>query len=213
MTHSLHHTALIETQYLPPIAYFSALVNCSGVIVEKYEHYEKQTFRNRCYIKTAQGTEMLIVPLTSKHGKTVISEVRIDYGQKWLNNHWRTICSAYGKAPFFEHYADDLHDILFQRSEFLYDLNLALLTMCLKWLKWNLPIRESLAYEAVPPDDVTDLRSAINPKKTGNLAGFYKPAVYSQVFGNKFDENLSLIDLIFCEGPGAMGIVRASTPK
>jgi hypothetical protein len=209
----MSRTVLIETQYLPPIAYFSALENYTEVIVEKYEHYEKQTFRNRCYINSAQGVEMLIVPLTSKHGKTVISEVKIDYSQKWLNNHWRTIRTAYGKAPFFEHYADDLYKVLFQRSEFLYDLNLTLLTMCLKWLRWDLPIRETLAYEAVPPEEVADLRSAINPKKTNNLAGFYKPAVYDQVFGNKFVENLSLIDLIFCEGPGARGIVQASTPK
>jgi hypothetical protein len=204
---------LIEAQYLPPIAYFSALVNCTEIIVEKYEHYEKQTFRNRCYINSAQGKEALIVPLTSKSGKTVISVVRIDYHQKWLNNHWRTIQTAYGKAPFFEHYAEDLHKVLFQRSEFLYDLNLSLLTMCLKWLRWDLPIRESLAYESEAAGGIVDLRSAINPKKTDNLARFYKPAAYDQVFGSKFVENLSLIDLIFCEGPGARGIVQASTPK
>jgi hypothetical protein len=204
---------LIEAQYLPPVAYFSALTKHTEVVLEKYEYYEKQTYRNRCYLNSAQGREMLIVPLTSKHGKTVISEVRIDYSQKWLNNHWRTIRTAYGKAPFFEHYAGDLYKVLFRGSGFLYDLNLTLLTMCLKWLKWELPIRETLAYEIVPQENVADLRSAINPKKTDNLAGFYKPAVYDQVFGNKFVENLSLIDLIFCEGPGALGIVQASTPK
>ena len=80
------NTILIELQYLAPISYFATLLDCDTVIVEKFEHYEKQTYRNRCYINTAQGKEALIVPLTAKHGKTVIKDVRVDYTQKWLNN-------------------------------------------------------------------------------------------------------------------------------
>jgi hypothetical protein len=204
---------IIEAQYLPPIAYFSALSKSSEVIIEKHEHYEKQTYRSRCYIKNVKGKEALTVPVTSKHGKTKISDVRIDYHQKWLNNHWRTIQSAYGKAPFFEYYSEDLHRIFFTRFEFLYDFNLELLTMCLKWLKWKLPIHESLAYEPNPGDGIIDLRSAFTPKKTDGLASFYRSVPYYQVFGNKFVENLSLIDLIFCEGPGAASIVQASSPN
>src|SRR5688572_25723175 len=131
---------LIESQYLPPIAYFAALQSCDEIILESHEHYIKQTFRNRCAINTSQGRVDLIVPLTSKHGKTVISDVRIDYTQKWLNNHWRTIQSAYANAPFFEFYADDLHQVLFKKHEFLLELNGELLSMCLKWLKWPTPV-------------------------------------------------------------------------
>jgi hypothetical protein len=206
-------SALIELQYLPSISYFSALSTCTEIYVEKYEHYEKQTYRNRCYINTSQGKEILIVPLTSKSGKVAISEVKIDYTQKWLNNHWRAIQSAYGKAPFFEYYSEDLHNLLFKRVEHLYDLNRELLTMCLKWLRWNLTVKESLAYEKVPAIDTIDLRSVINPKKPAAMAQFYRPVAYYQVFGSKFVENLSLIDLIFCEGPGARAIIQASTPK
>lgn len=206
-------TILIEAQYLPPVAYFSALHGADGIVLEKQEHYEKQTYRNRCYINSVQGKSVLIVPVTSKHGKTKISEVRIDYRQKWVNNHWRAIQSAYGKAPYFEHYADDLHEILFKKTEFLYDFNRELLTMCLKWLGWNLSIGESLEYQETVNNPVIDLRSAISPKKGEMLARFYNPVTYYQVFGNKFVENLSLLDLIFCEGPGAAGTVQASTPK
>jgi hypothetical protein len=206
------HTCLIEAQYLPPIAYFSAISKTAEVIVEKHEHYEKQSYRNRCYVNSVQGREMLIVPLTSKHGKIKICDVKIDYAQKWLNNHWRTIQSAYGKAPFFEYYADDLHGILFTKFQFLYDLNFTLLTMCLKWLKFKIPIKESLTYIQTIEPAVIDLRSAIHPKTT-QLERFYKPAVYPQVFGNKFVNNLSLIDLVFCKGPGALAVVEASTPK
>ena len=124
-------TALIETHYLPSIAYFSALQNVDEVILEKHERYVKQSYRNRTYIVSTQGKEKLIVPLTSKHGKVLITDVRIDYGQKWLNQHWRAIQSAYGRAPFFEYYKEDLETVLFKKTMFLYDLNFELLSMCL----------------------------------------------------------------------------------
>lgn len=204
---------LIESQYLPPIAYFSAISLFEAIVIEKHEHYEKQTYRNRCYINTAQGRKVMIVPVTSKHGRPKTSEVRIDYSQKWLNNHWRALQTAYGKAPFFEYFGPELHDELFRRHELLYDLNSGLLTLCLKWLKWSIKVSETSAYEKPPANDITDLRSSINPKKPELVRSFYQPAVYYQVFGNKFVENLSLVDLIFCEGPGAAVIVQASSRK
>jgi hypothetical protein len=206
-------TILIETHYLPSIAYFVSIFSSSEIILERHEHYVKQTYRNRCHINTSQGVESMIIPVTTKQSKSVITEVRIDHDQKWLNNHWRTIQSAYGKSAFYEHYADDLEKALFKKFAFLYDLNCELLSMCLKWLKWNRPVRESLSYEKSPAPPVQDLRSLINPKEPNLLQKFYKPVAYSQVFGSAFAENMSLIDLIFCEGPGAARIVQASAIK
>jgi hypothetical protein len=206
-------TILIESQYLPPIAYFSLLSGADALIVEKYEHYEKQSYRNRCYIKTASGIQSLTIPLTEKHGKTAIAEVKIDYSQKWLNNHWRSIQSAYGNAPFFEYYSHELHDALFKRPVFLYDLNRMLLTMCLKWLKSNIPVTETSSYVTEPDITISDYRSVLNPKKADSCNRIYKSVGYSQVFGSKFVENLSIIDLVFCEGPGALSIVKASALK
>jgi hypothetical protein len=91
-----------------------------------------------------------LVPLTSKHGKVLITDIRIDYSQKWLNNHWRTIESAYRNAPFFEHYADQVQKVLQKGHTFLYDLNMELLTICLKWLKSDISIEESITYEKIP---------------------------------------------------------------
>ena len=203
-------TALIETHYLPSVAYFAAIHGSDGIILEKHENYTKQTYRNRCHLVSSQGKETLIIPLTSKHGKVRISDIRIDYSQKWLNNHWRAIQSAYGNAPFFEHYKEDLEKILFRKAEFLYDLNVELLSMCLKWLKWGMTIKETSAYDKTPALHVLDLRSAINPKNEENLRHFYRPFNYYQVFGNTFVTNASIIDLIFCEGPGAAKIVQMS---
>ena len=205
--------ALIESHYLPSIAFFAALCEANEVVLEKHEHYLKQSYRNRCHIVSAQGKETLIVPLTSKHGKAPISEVRIDYSQKWLNNHWRTITSAYGKAPFFEHYADELEKQLFRQPIFLYDLTRDLLSMCLKWLKWGTTIKETEKFEKPAPASVLDLRSALNAKDQTNLSQFYLPISYRQVFGNTFVANASIIDLIFCMGPEASRIIRASVPQ
>jgi hypothetical protein len=204
---------LLESQYLPSIAYFSAFAKADEVLIESHENFQKQTYRNRCYINTSQGSIPLIVPLSNASGKTLITDIRIDYSQNWINNHWRSIQSSYGKAPFYEYYSDDLHDLMLRKFDKLFDLNSALLTLCLKWLKLRIPVRGTSNYEKVPLQPIYDLRSTISPKNADGLKDIFEPAIYHQVFGNKFVENLSLIDLIFCEGPGALGVVHASTPK
>jgi len=202
--------ALIELHYLPSVPYFSSFYGAKKIILEKHENFVKQSYRNRCHILTAQGVERLVLPLTSKSGKVLITEVRIDYSQKWLNNHWRTIESAYRSSPFFEFYADDLHKLLFKRHTFLYDLNFELLTICLKWLKLNVTLQESMAYEKIPEDGVFDLRNVIHAKLPEHYARYFLPVAYPQVFGNKFAEGLSVIDLVFCEGPNSSKVVASS---
>lgn len=206
-------TPLIELHYLPSISYFALLARANEVIIERHEHFEKQTLRNRCQILTSQGEVTLSIPLSGKSSKVIITDIKIDYTQKWLNNHWRTLQSAYRNAPFYEYYADDLEAALFKKHTFLYDLNWQILSMCLRWLKWNMPIRETNSYEKVQAEEVLDCRSAFSAKKTDFLNSVYQPQPYTQVFGSTFAENLSIIDLIFCEGPGASRIVQASALK
>lgn len=183
------------------------------IVVEKYEHYRKQSFRNRCRVLGAHRVETLIVPVTGKHGKPTIREVRIDYAQKWMNTHWRTLQSGYGNAPFFEYYAPELCDVLFKKQRFLYDLNREIMTLCLKWLRMEVRMEDSERYEADVPAGVNDLRERITPKRPEDRQTFYKTVEYPQVFGSKFVPDLSIIDLIFNQGPGAPGIVKASSVK
>ena len=199
--------------YLPCLAYFSALADCDQVAVEKFEHYQKQSFRNRCYLKGPHQIETLIVPVTAKKSQTLITDVKIDYSQKWLNNHWRTLQTAYGRAPFFEYYAPDLEAIFFKKPLFLYDLNLEIMTLCLKWLQNAAALTETSRYEKKTAAGIIDLRGVINPKKEDGCNRFYKSIEYPQVFGRKFVPNLSLIDLVFNQGPGAWATVKASTLK
>lgn len=200
---------LIELHYLPSIAWFTATQSFDTIVLEKHEHFVKQSYRSRCHILTSQGVQELTVPLTGKHGKTIITDIKIDYSQKWLNNHWRSIVSAYNNAPFFEYYYDALHDTLYKEHKFLYDLNLELLTICRGWLKLPNIVSETMAYEKIPPAGTADLRNLVNVKKPADCEKFFKPVPYTQVFGQTFAANMSVIDLIFCEGPNARQVITS----
>jgi hypothetical protein len=150
------------------------------------------------------------VPVSKPAGKIPSKDVRIDYQTNWQNIHWRTIQSAYAKAPFFEHYSESLKKIIYQDQEFLLDLNKNLLSFCLKSLKLNFSISESVSYEKEVSNEILDLRSAINAKNKGNDSSIYQSKDYYQVFGNAFVSNLSLIDLLFCAGPDSLRILKAS---
>jgi hypothetical protein len=204
------NTGLIEPHYLPCLEYFSALLSFDKLVLEKYEHYVKQSYRNRCQINTAQGPAMLVVPLTAKHGKVPLKDIRIDPTGKWQNNHWRSIQSAYAKAPYFEHYAPELEKILYRDFEFIFDLNQEVLSFCLNSLGLTMELSATETYQKEVGQQICDLRSRITSKTPYSSRPFYQPKPYYQVFGNAFASNLSLVDLLFCEGPQALTILKAS---
>jgi len=107
---------LTEIQYNPSIAYFQQVIRAESLLIEKEEHYIKQSYRNRCRILTAHGPKNLAIPVKKGNQKTKISELEIDYSQNWINVHWRSIRSAYGSAPFFAYYSDYLADIYHQQQ-------------------------------------------------------------------------------------------------
>ncbi|MCS6973151.1 MAG: WbqC family protein [Cyclobacteriaceae bacterium] len=201
----MNNRCVIELHYLPCIAWFAHILQYDEVIIEKYEHYEKQSYRNRCHIRAAHGLHRLIVPVNA-HGKVPVHQVKIDYAQKWLNNHWRTVTSAYRLSPFFEYYEDELHRNLSKRYTYLYDLNMNLLQVCLSGLKANVRLRETSAFQSDYGPSVTDLRNQIHPKKKPN-GSLIAQIRYRQVFGTDFMENMSVIDLLSCTGPDALRLL------
>jgi hypothetical protein len=152
---------------------------------------------------------MLSVPLAGRHGKILMKDVKVEADNKWRNTHWRTIESAYRKAPFFEFYSDDLKKILFSGHELLFDLNLDLLSFCLQSLRMGIQTAVTLSYE-IPTLDARDLRNLISGKKRNYSNDFFHPKPYPQVFGNSFVSNLSVIDLLFCCGPESSQIIKSS---
>ena len=113
------------------------------------------------------------------------------------------------KVLFFEYYSDALHDTLYKEHRFLFDLNLELLTICRKWLKLPNAVTETMAYEKVPAEGTVDLRNLVNAKKPAGYEKYFQPVPYQQVFGHTFAENMSIIDLIFCEGPNARQVITS----
>jgi hypothetical protein len=206
----MNKSILIEPHFLPSLEYFCALLSFEEIILEGWEHFPKQTYRNRCYINTAHGVKILTVPLQDRHGKTFMKDVRVRNGKQWRNSHWRTIESAYRKAPFFDYYFEELKKILFSEHEYLLDLNRDLLSFCLRSIKIKKIISGSVAYEKPVAGNKIDLRSVIVDKKPFATRNIYHAFPYHQVFGNDFAPNLSFIDLLFCEGPNWLTIVKAS---
>lgn len=206
-------TLLIETQYLPNLAFFTSLLDKSKLLLEANEFFEKQTYRNRCEILSSQKVEELTIPVFGAKKKILTKDIKIDNTQKWVNNHWRTLKTCYGKAPFFEFFADEFHAIYYSPEKFLWDLNLKLLTTCLKIIGKTIEISETDMFEKKHKNNVIDRRSLIHPKKKDNAYLYYKAHSYNQNFGKGFVNNLSIIDLIMCEGPNAKMIIKESSVR
>lgn len=201
---------LIEAHYLPCIAYFACITSADSIILEACEHYVKQSYRNRCRILTANKIVTLSVPVHKGSRRRPIREVKIDYSQSWLKDHWRTIASAYGKAPFFEEYSPYFEKALLKKNQYLFDLNVELLTICLRLLNLSRQVASTDTFEERLASAVNDYRNAITTNNTGFATSQYVDVRYRQNFGSNFVPNLSILDLLFCQGPQAVQVIRQS---
>ena len=209
-------TALLSTAYFPPIDYFVALAGGKGAVIEQWENYQKQRYRNRCKIFACDGVLSLTIPVLTFGNNTPIRDVKIDYSKKWLLQHKRALVSAYMSSPFFEYYQDDIFNILDSGEKYLFDLNMRLLEVLME----NLEItrRPSLSSDYIPhnliSDDILDFRESIHPKKGSPVyAPDEKQKPYYQVFSQKygFISGLSVLDLLFNEGPQAGSFLRIAS--
>ncbi|HXD92053.1 MAG TPA: WbqC family protein [Bacteroidia bacterium] len=191
---------ILSTAYLPPVAYFKKIKDAASVYIEKHEHYLKQSYRNRCNIFGANGVLSLSIPVINKHDKEIITDTKISYVEKWQQQHWRTIESAYRNSPYFIYYADALKPFYQKKYTFLFDFNTELLQLLINNFKLNAEIKFSEAFEK--SNSLEDFRYSIHPKNE-IVAIEFKP--YSQLFNEKFPfvPNLSSIDLLFNAGPHA----------
>jgi hypothetical protein len=201
---------VIEPHYLPSIEYFTCIQPYDNLQIEVEANYIKQTFRNRCYILGANNTLTLTIPVINGNSKTLMKDIQIDHSQRWLNEHWRSIQSAYGKAPYYEFFSDYFEKSFSQKKRFLLDFNLEMMTICLTLLKQRKNISKTEKFEKVLNNDILDARSLITPKETPAKRQIYKPFPYMQVFGKDFVANLSIIDLLMNEGPNAQTVVTNS---
>ena len=203
---------LSELPYHPPAAFFAALLRADGLVLEAQENYRKQTYRNRCLIRTAQGVQALTVPVVAgnRAEKVKTTDIEIDYRQNWVHRHWRTLQTAYGNSPYFEYYADYLHDVYQQKPARLFELNLAFLRLELRCFRLTLPVSFTADYHAPGrpgPVELVDRRDWLSPKAgrpgPDTPAAFAAVRPYPQVFGPGFEPGLSVLDLLFAQGLAA----------
>jgi hypothetical protein len=191
------YTLLIDLHYLPCLDVIRGMALADQVLIEAHENYQKQSYRNRCYVLTSNKVDCLTVPVLGSSRRQLIREVRIDYSQNWIDRHLRCLQSAYAKSPYFEYLMPEVEDILNQHHPFLFDLNWSLLTLCRKWLRLNNPICLTEWYEKTPPIGVFDARSLIEPGRHTEIGLFGPISRYQQNFGAEFAPNLSVLDLMF----------------
>ncbi|MBB5286928.1 hypothetical protein HNQ92_005090 [Rhabdobacter roseus] len=201
---------LIELHYLPCLDYFACLLSHRAVWLEAHESYPKQTYRNRCRVLTTNKVDTLTVPVQAGRSRQLMRDVKIDYGQAWIRRHWGCFRAAYGKSPFFEYYAPELEAVFQQKPIFLADLNERLLTICLRLLGITKNVQYTLSYEKEATSTIFDARSLISDKNGPESTIFMKKVPYYQTFGNDFLTNLSIVDLLFNQGPEARHILTES---
>jgi hypothetical protein len=203
---------LLSLAYLPPVAWCSVAWQADQVALEACDHYQKGSLRNRCYIAGPNGIQRLSIPLVKgKNQQTPIRDVRISYDEAWQRLHWRSIRTAYGNAPFFEHYADQLSRFYEKPYSFLFDYNLDFLEFILQEkLGWKGRFTLTGEYRTPgDPQEETDFRNAFAADGNDHPSWF-EPRRYAQVFMEKsgFIPNLSVLDLLFCCGKQAVDVLN-----
>ena len=203
-------TALLQTTYFGPIQWYQKLYRYDHCLIEQYDSYQKQTFRNRCIIATANGVQALTIPVENGKGemrneKCLMRDVRISDHNQWRRVHWNALQSAYSESPFFDYYADDIRPFFEQKYEFLVDFNEAIRQKICELIDIHPSVEHTSSYTSTishQTSDIVDYRDVIHAKHPLPDATFVQKK-YWQVFQHKhgFLSNLSILDLLFCMGP------------
>lgn len=190
--------------YFGPISCWKQIIN-SNILWDVHQNYIKQTFRNRTFIHSANGLQILTIPV--KHSKIKFSmlDAKIDNSIAWQKNHWRSIQSAYSSSPFFEFYRDSLERIYIKEYTYLTKFNFDLINLILEWTDIEMKSELSKSYK-IQYKNGLDLRENIENKKYSSSENI----IYKQVFSDKngFLNDLSIIDLIFNEGPNSISYLK-----
>ena len=207
---------LLSTAYFPPVAWLALAaremtlspdrVLPSTVQLEACENYQKQSYRNRCYILAGDGVQMLQVPVV--HGADMaITRVRVDYSTPWVVRTQRALDTAYETSAYYYYYRDELFSLLEAQPQTLWELNLSTIRFLLE--KTGIACELSPTAAFIGPDsEADDYRFSLHPKKEDSVLGqlgLDKP--YYQVFRDRmggFTPKLSCLDLLFNEGPDSI---------
>lgn len=198
---------LLQPTFFSPIIQYVAIIKASELLFEVEDNFQKQTYRNRCYINTTNGKYLLNVPVQHAKGlKIKTKDVKIDYKDNWHKLFIKTLKTAYNSSPFFEFYIDDLLPIINKKPTYLLDLNFSCHNFVMDALQVDIPFLKSVEYKK--EFEGNDFRKLANDSSKDT----FKLDTYTQVFDNNgFISNLSILDLIFMEGPSAENYLMKQT--
>ncbi len=196
--------------YFSPISQYITIVNSDEVLFETEDNFQKQTYRNRCYIYGPNGKQLLNIPIkhSSNSTKKKTKDTLVDNSVAWQKQHLKSIQIAYRNSPFFEFYQDDLLPIFLKEHKYLLDLNIETYLYITDALQISSVYKKTEEYIH---NTKNDFRFLANSK----LEHPYKFKPYTQMFDDKFGfiKNLSVLDLLFMEGPNAISFLENNKHK
>jgi hypothetical protein len=194
---------LLFPTYFPSISHFAAMAQSENTVFEIEDNFQKQTNRNRTYIYSPNGIQLLNIPVKhSKESHQKTKDIQIETDSDWQKQHFKSLEAAYRSSPFFEFFEDDLRPIFEKKHNFLLDLNFETIEIVSKCLRMKLEYTTTKEYfHEVDSNEFKDFRALVNGKKDSSLF-----ESYTQVFDDKygFINNLSVLDLLFNEGKYAL---------
>lgn len=196
---------LIHPNYFPNIHQFTQIIKANNILFEVSDNYQKQTFRNRTYIYGANGKLGLFIPVIHSHkNRELFKDVKISYESNWMDLHLKSLQSAYRSSPYFEYFEDDFIKLYSKKEKFLADFNIKCIKLISNLLDLDLDFKISNEY-VEKTNDIIDLRDLSNARKEKKI----ETPKYIQVFESKhgYINNLSIIDLIFSEGPNSVSLI------
>ncbi len=196
---------VLSLNYLPNILWMRHFLT-GNAIIDTHENFVKQTYRNRAMILSANGTLALTIPVQKTAHKTPVYDLKPDHTINWQRQHWESIKSAYGSAPYFIHYFDAFEKLYHTNTDSILQFECDLLKLCIRFLKVDKQVHLSDEYILCGENDI-DLRQYITPKVKPQEQ--FNP--YLQVFSEKFpfEPNLSIIDVLFNYGPRSIDYILA----
>ena len=201
--------ALLHPTYFPSISHCIMIVQSDEFTFEVNDTYQKQTYRNRANIYSANGKLSLTIPVIySQKNRQLYRDIKIHNEGKWQALHWKSLLSAYRTSPFFEFYEDDIAPLFHSKQDNLMEFNFKCLDTLFECMQLDLSYNKTKTYQK-DINSSEDLRFLTNARKEKE----FNFSEYTQVFGGKhgFISNLSVLDLLFNEGPNALNYLEAQT--